>query len=94
MRIERAVFGAILIIGWRIKRGAGSVEPERRRFFASGNGFADGFCGVDARINDFAFIFRVVAAIDAAAGEVDDDVGAVELARPGAGRAAIPLQAA
>src|SRR5262249_32397860 len=46
--------------------------------------------GVHPRFEDGAAVGGGVAAIDAAAGEGDDDVGGVECDRPGAGRFAVP----
>src|SRR5579875_3837098 len=54
------------------------VEPEPWRFGGTGNRLSDETGGDGARVADFALMSGRVAAIDAASGEIDDHVGAVD----------------
>src|SRR5918994_6627735 len=72
------------------RRGAG-LQPRRRRPPCSGDRLADYARRFNARREDFLPIRRVVAAVDAAPREVDDDVCAVDLALPITEHGAIPL---
>jgi len=72
----------------RVDGGSAHLQPEPRRPHRARNGLADGACRIDAGIHDFAPIASVVAAVDAAAGEIDHDVGTGQL-----GRQAIPTSA-
>lgn len=47
-----------------------------------GDGAADQARGLDARFQNLALVARVVTAVDAAAGQVDDSGGALQLAGP------------
>ena len=73
--------------------GAG-VEPDGRRVIEPGDDFVEDFCGLDAGVEDDAAVGGVVAAVDAAAGEVDADVAVLELGGPWARRSTIPDDAA
>src|SRR5687768_1909115 len=75
----------------RVDRGGARLQPYPRRRFGAGDGLADDARRGDPRLQDLLAIGGVVATVDAAAREVDNDVRAVDLALPVAAARAIPL---
>jgi hypothetical protein len=73
-----------------IDSGGAGVEPDRRRVIEGGDDFVEDFRGLDAGVEDGAAIGGMVAAVDAAAGEVDADVTVFQSVDPGAGGDAVP----
>ena len=69
----------------------GRVHPQARRICEAGEGLMQQPRGADARIVKFAAVARRRTAIDAAAGEMDADVGAFERFHPRAERLAVPV---
>jgi hypothetical protein len=73
-----------------IDGGGAGVEPDWRRVVQGGDDFVEELCGLDAGVEDGAAIGGMVAAVHAAAGEVDADVAVFEFGDPGAGGEAVP----
>ena len=73
-----------------VDRRRAGLDPHRRRPRRLRDGLADDPRRADPRVEHRGAVGRRVAAVDAAAGQVDHDVGAVELGRPGAQRLAVP----
>jgi hypothetical protein len=73
-----------------IDGGGAGVEPDGWWVIEPGDDFVEDFCGLDAGVEDGAAIGGMVAAVDAAAGEVDADVAIFEFGDPGAGGDAVP----
>ena len=70
------------IVAVRIDRGGAGLQPESRRTRGAGDRFADDSGGVHTRIEDLVAIPAVVAAIDAAASQINDHVCAIDLPGP------------
>ena len=68
-----------------------ALSQTRGGFARDADDFPQQTCGDDAGVVDFGAVFGRVPAIDAAAGEVDADVGAVKVLGPEAGRLRIPV---
>src|SRR5205085_11009171 len=62
----------------RVDRRGRRLQPDMRRIGGARDGLADGMRRLDARVHDLALVLRVVAAIDATTGQIDDDVRAVD----------------
>src|SRR5262249_8694850 len=75
----------------RIDSRRARLQPDMRRPRRAADRFADGARRRDSRIQNFASIRGVVGAVAAAAGEVDDDVSAVDFSLPRTERRPIPL---
>ena len=84
----RLVVGRVEAVGVDGRRA--HLQPDARRPLGARDGLADHARRVDARAHHLREVGVRVAAVDAAAGEIDDDVGAVELARPRPDRAPVP----
>ena len=69
----------------------GRVHPEARRIGQRGEGLVQQARRSDARIVKLAAVAGRVAAVDAAAGEMDADVGAFERLNPGTKLNAVPI---
>jgi hypothetical protein len=76
--------------GVAVEGAGGGVHPDGRRCGRSGDDLAEEEGGEDAGVDYLAAIFRGIAAVDAAPGEVDDGVGTVELGDPRARCEAVP----
>jgi hypothetical protein len=74
-----------------IDGGGGGVHPQAGRVGEAGDDLAEETGGEDAGVVDFGTVALVVAAVDTAAGEVDDDVGAFEGFSPAAFGEAVPV---
>ncbi len=68
-----------------IDGGSACVEPDGRRVIELGDDLIEDVGGFDAGVEDGAAIGFVVAAVDAAACEVDTDITVFEFADPFAG---------
>ena len=66
----------------RVDRGGARLQPDARRAIRRAIASSDRARRGDARLENLAAIRLRVAAVDAAAGEVDHDVAAVDLAGP------------
>src|SRR6267143_5754911 len=75
----------------RINRRGAGLQPRTRRPLGPSDGLADHARRLNARVQDVLSIRRVVAAVDAASRQIDDNVRAVNDRSPGAERDAIPL---
>ncbi len=73
-----------------VDRRRAGLDPQGRRPRRLRDGLADDPRRVDPRVEHRGAVGRGVAAVHAAAGQVDDDVGAVELGRPRSQRLAVP----
>src|SRR6185369_16527145 len=58
--------------------GGAGIQPGVRRMRESGDDLIEEAGAEDAGVEDFAAVLPVIAAVDAAAGEVDAEVGAFE----------------
>src|SRR5205807_4358583 len=73
-----------------IQRCGARLQPDVRRILRNGDGFADDARGEHARLDYLLLIRRAVAAVDVPSGQIDDDVGAVDLPCPGIEVDAVP----
>src|SRR5258708_32051817 len=76
--------------GVAIDGGGAGVEPDGGRVIEPGYDLVEELRGEDTRVEDGAAVGGMVAAVDAAAGEIDADVGVFEFVDPGAGGEAVP----
>ena len=78
------------VIPMRVDGRRARLQPHARRAGCARDRFSDHPRRLHARLQNLASIGGRVAAIDAPTGQVDDDVGAVDLMQPAPGRPAIP----
>lgn len=76
--------------GVAVDGGGGGVHPDFGRMFEFLQDMAEQAGGEDAGVVNLATVFDVVAAVDAAASEVEEEVGLVQVLGPGAGGEAVP----
>jgi hypothetical protein len=94
VRLVPAENAAVLVIrcvkAMGINRGGAHLQPHARRVFRADDGLSDDARGEHARLENLAAVLLIVTAVDAAAGEVDHGVGAVDVHRPLVERLAVP----
>jgi hypothetical protein len=79
------------VVPVRVDRRRARLEPDAWWFLAASDRGAHRAGGLHSRIHDLGAVRGGVAAVDAAAGHVDHDVGAVDLVRPLTDGLAVPL---
>src|SRR5262249_30448741 len=82
------VIGRVVAVS--VDRRGAHLQPDTRWPRRRRDGIADDARAAHTRVLDHATILGRVAAVDAAPGEIDDDVRAVEIPRPGAEVPGVP----
>ena len=92
--VTAALAGALVhgtIKSMAVNGCGGGIEPEAGRVSEGADDLSEKMRGDDAGVVDVDAVVGRVAAVDAATGEIDADVGAFEVLRPEAGCLRIPV---